>query len=202
MLQPGCMPLPLPVSNPFNLINIYIGQKGFNVEAMPDCIFNGPTLMVGDLNARHPTLGTLGRHNENGVLLAQYLQDHPDARVLGDDSATHIRGGRLDYACLFNGDGLIGTCRVTEELVSDHYGLHIGLTFNLRMPLLARTRLTLNTNQQRTFIECIAAWWVDYSIPQNLDNFYQDLVNAVEDVLSPNSPHNYTHRHYLYTKDE
>lgn len=67
------------------------------LEHLPDCVFQDPTLMVGDLNARHDALGFNGSRNWNGNVWNQFLSDCNDVRLLGDNSPTHSQGGRIGY---------------------------------------------------------------------------------------------------------
>ena len=80
---------------------IYVSKNCFDVAYLPDCIFSEVTLLTGDLNDKHSQLEDLNG-NSNGAVFYQFLQNY-DVSLLGDASATHIKGGILDYACIFNG---------------------------------------------------------------------------------------------------
>lgn len=84
-------------------------------------------LVAGDLNARFPTLETEGRRNTNGVRMVQFLNDFPEAHLMGTGDATQVWEGRLDYALLLNSHGPAGSSRVIPELLSDHFALDIQL---------------------------------------------------------------------------
>lgn len=46
-------------------------------------------LVVGDFNARHPRFDNMGKINNNGVKLIQFLQDIPSATLL-ENNVQHI----------------------------------------------------------------------------------------------------------------
>ena len=157
----------------------------FHVEDLPDCIFEEPTLVVGDLNARHPALGTQGRKNRNGDRLLQLLMDHPDVSVLGSSEPTHVEGGRLDYACIFNGEGLSGGCQVLSELLSDHWPLLVDLPLGKKPTSFRRQRFSLKPEETGKFIKHVSDWWRGGYQPTDLDSFYEDLLEVIAQGLGP-----------------
>lgn len=102
-------------------------KNSFDINKLPDYVFHDATLMASDLNSRHTKLGdTDDRNNANGAIFWQFLQDHSDALLLRNPEATHVKGGRLDYACLINGGRVSGGVhrwtRVAEwPFRSQHY---------------------------------------------------------------------------------
>ena len=89
-----------------NVVNVYISSNYFSPNTLPNSVFNNVTLVAGDYNARYHELERDRKNNGNGVKFWQFLQDYPDITLLGNKIATHILGGRLDYACIVNGQGL------------------------------------------------------------------------------------------------
>ena len=71
-------------SGVLNIVNLYTSKNSFNVSNIPECIYNDVTLIAGDLNARHAKLGHLnGFDNSNGKAFYHFVQDHPEAHLLG-----------------------------------------------------------------------------------------------------------------------
>ncbi|KAG0712470.1 hypothetical protein GWK47_018397 [Chionoecetes opilio] len=136
-----------------NVINLYVSSNSFGVTALPDPIFQGVmTLVAGDLNARHRSLESGGKTNVNDTRLVQFLSDFPQARLLGSQEATHIQGGRLDYACLVNYQGVTGISIVISDLLSDHFAIGIRLPLTKRKVQCDRKRLSLPKDKVDHFI--------------------------------------------------
>ena len=188
-----------------NVVNLYVSKNCFDVAYLPDCIFSEVTLLAGDLNAKHNQLGDL-KGNNNGAAFYQFLQDYDDVILLGDASATHIKGGRLDYACIFNGQGLTGQCHLQPELLSDHFALAVTLPVEKRHSMSRRKRIMLPKSPDNIarFVRNIARWYNNYT-PIDLDTFYEDLRSKVEEFLyngERTSCHGVTHkRKETYTDD-
>ncbi|KAG0712195.1 hypothetical protein GWK47_019013 [Chionoecetes opilio] len=169
-----------------NVINLYVSSNCFGVTALPDPIFQGVmTLVAGDLNARHRSLESGGKTNVNGTRLVQFLSDFPQARLLGSQEATHIQGGRLDYACLVNYQGATGISNVISDLLSDHFAIGIRLPLTKRKVHCDRKRLSLPKDKVDHFISKISLWYDNYR-PTCIDKFYRDMVCAIETVLCDN----------------
>ena len=160
-----------------NIVSLYVYGNRFHVGDLPDCIFDEPTLVVGDLNARHPALGTEGK-NANGDRFMRLLMDHNDVSVLGTPEPTHVGGGRLDYACMFNGQGLTGSCKVVPELLSDHWALMVELPVGKKSTPPNRQRFSLKPEDTSKFVKYVKDWWKDYE-PSDLDAFYGDLLEVI-----------------------
>ena len=144
-----------------NILNVYVSKNSFDINNLPDYVFHDVTLMAGDLNSRHARLGdSAGRNNANGTAFFQFIQDHSDALLLGNPEATHVRGGRLDYACLLNGGGVGGECAVERELLSDHFALTIRLPLSVAQQHTGRRRLVLPScnEKRRRFLQNISEW--------------------------------------------
>ena len=168
-----------------NIVNVYVSRNCFDVASIPDCVFNEVTLLAGDFNARHGRLeDPVGSNNVNGAAFSQFLQDHADALILGQAEATHIQGGRLDYACLLNGQGLSGTCEIQTDLLSDHFALLIAIPLRRKVLQHSRTRLVLPRSKDKinSFLENIMHWYNHYT-PDDLDSFYADLLQQIEKYL-------------------
>ena len=155
------------------------------------------TLLAGDLNAKYSQLGNLNG-NSNGAAFYQFLQDYDDVSLLGDASATHIKGGRLDYACIFNGQGLTGQCHLQPELLSNHFTLAVTLPVEKRHSISRRKRIMLPKSPDNIarFVRNITRWYSNYT-PIDLDTFYEDLRSKVEKLLytgERTSCHGMTHK--------
>ena len=50
-----------------------------------------------------------------------------DINMLGNNEPTHLRGGRLDYAVLFNMFGFSANASAVGDLVSDHFALSVNV---------------------------------------------------------------------------
>lgn len=77
------------------------------------------------------------------------MQDIPNTTLLGNTSATHIKGGRLDYACLIGGHGTQGECEVVEDLVSNHIALYFKITLGTRQVTYMKRRIVLKKKRYR-----------------------------------------------------
>ncbi|KAG0728414.1 hypothetical protein GWK47_032522 [Chionoecetes opilio] len=168
------------------LVNVYVSQNSLRFEHLPDSVFRDPTLLVGDLNARHDSLGSAGSRNWNGTVWHQFLNDYDDVRLLGDDSPTHLQGGRIDYACLFNTEGMGGKCEVVSELLSDHFALYVELPLGKALANHGRVRYTITTNNRIRFVNQLTAWYSRYR-PHDVDTFYEDLVKQIFTVVDKNT---------------
>lgn len=172
------------------IVNLYISGRSFDLRYLPDCMYSDSALIVGDLNARHPQLEERGNINDNGKRFYQFLKDRPDACLLGGKEATHIKGGRLDYACLLGRQAIQGECKVVSELLSDHFALYVKLAVGKIQVKFQRKRLSLNVNDRDQFVYNIENWYKHYT-PICLDRFNRDLLSAIERCL-PTTPK--THR--------
>ncbi|XP_045117646.1 uncharacterized protein LOC123508177 [Portunus trituberculatus] len=162
----------------FVLVNVYVSQNSLKFEHLPDSVFREPTLLVGDLNARHAVLGSSGSSNWNGTVWHQFLSDCDEARLLGDNSPTHLQGGRIDYACLFNIQGMEGKCTVISELLSDHFALYVELPLRKACGGHSRVRYFINDNNREIFLRSMNEWYSAYH-PHDVDTFYEDLVAQI-----------------------
>ena len=52
--------------NTLLIVNMYVHPQKFDSDDMPECLFDDACLLVGDINARHERLGTMGVSNANG----------------------------------------------------------------------------------------------------------------------------------------
>lgn len=166
----------------FIVVNLYVSRNCFDANYLPDCIYTNPSLVIGDLNARHTSLGTVGSINANGVKWLQFLQDHPDTCLLGNNEPTHIRGGRLDYACVLNSQGIMGEARVVRELLSDHFALNVELPLGKKQVHFQRKRLNINKDMKNYFIQNMGDWYQQYT-PLCVDSFYEDMVENIEKLV-------------------
>lgn len=57
------------------IVNTYIHANMLRSEDLPDCVFSDKSLLVGDLNARHRSLGSFfGSQNSNVLLCVTFLK--------------------------------------------------------------------------------------------------------------------------------
>lgn len=169
----------------FNIANLYISKNCFSISKLPDIIYNEATLVAGDFNARHAHLEANAKTNDNGRRFNQFLNDYPDSKLLGTNEATHLMGGRLDYAVILNGQGLDGSCEVMPELLSDHFSLAISIPLGKLNFGNNRKRITLPKDKIDFFITGIENWYRTYT-PSSVDQFSDDLVNIIEQLLGSN----------------
>ena len=74
---------------------------------------------------------------------------------------------------------------MSPDLLSDHFALDIQIPIAKRQLTYGRNRITLNTDKIDYFKEGIRKWYGEYN-PCNLDQFYEDLVKIIVDLLSSN----------------
>ena len=173
--------------------NIYVHADKFDVDDLPNCLFTEKCLLMGDLNARHHNLGTVGTPNKNGHILYNLLECIDDVKILGSDEPTHVRGGRIDYAFLFNMIDYAGDAAVVKDLLSDHFAIHATLVVEKLMFNIKRKIYNLKDDDISDFKNRIAEWYVTYKSEEGHNNdenkFYDDLGNAVDRALDkPREP--------------
>ena len=172
--------------NSFQLVNIYISVNSLNTHLFPDELSSTPTLLVGDLNARAPLLGSGGTTlNENGKAWFNFLNENNHVTLLGEDEPTHKRGGRIDYACTF-GDCWSAVCNVSNELHSDHFALVVDCNFQIVDEKVKRTRLTFDKRQTEGIVNELNSWFEafkDTEDSQDIDLFCGSLVNEIHRLV-------------------
>jgi hypothetical protein len=107
-----------------------------------DAIFeddNTPTLLIGDLNSPHVSLGSL-YNGAGGQALEKYLNKNPRLTLLNSECPTYYIDGRnklnlIDVAiCNAAFIKHYKDCNVGEDINSDHLPLHINVDFNTVPP--------------------------------------------------------------------
>ena len=168
-------------------VNIYVHANSLVIEDLPDVIFSEICLLVGDLNARHPYFGsTGGTHNTNGVVLKSFLDATENVKILGDIKPTHVKGGRLDYAILFNMDNILTRSVIVPELLSDHFAIRVDLYIDKLIYQQKRKRYVFKDSKHRAeFCRKIEVWCKEYKKCDIKDEnvFYEDLLHTIESIL-------------------
>ena len=175
--------------------NIYVHADKLNVEDLPSCVLDENCLLMGDLNARHYNLGTKGTPNRNGYILNNILESIDTVRVLGNGGPTHVRGGRIDYAILFNMIECRANAVVVGNLLSDHFAINVSLNIEKMVFNKGRKRYKLKNERKVEFIERIDEWYKAYKSINGHNNdenvFYEDLLNVIDGILNtPREPGN------------
>lgn len=175
------------------IVNVYIHADKLDIEDMPDCIFTDKCLLMGDMNARHPNLGTLGISNRNGNVLHNILNSLDDVKVLGIDEPTHVRGGRLDYAILFNMVSCEGCAEIVRDLLSDHFAIRVSLDIEKIVYDKSRKVYHLKDDKTDDFKKKVSEWYKTYKNNNGHGNdenkFYEDLMNVIDKILDrPKQP--------------
>lgn len=170
-----------------SILNIYVHADKLDLEDLPSCILDNKCLVMGDLNARHRELGTTGSQNKNGHVLKSIVDSLESVKILGNPEPTHVRGGRIDYAMLFNMEEFNGSARVLSILVSDHFALSITINVEKQILFTKRKRLSLKEEDKPSFINGIIEWYDSYKRNDGHNNdenkFYDDLLGIVNKLL-------------------
>ncbi|XP_064104322.1 uncharacterized protein LOC135214183 [Macrobrachium nipponense] len=170
------------------MINVYVHADKLDLENLPKVIFNEYCLLVGDLNARHHDLGSSGSQNRNGFVLNNILNSLENVKVSGNGAPTHVRGGRIDYAVLFNTFECTADALVVTELVSDHFALEVSLSINKMFVSKKRKCYHLKPDRKLEFMNKVGEWYTHYKEVnghQNDENiFYEDLLTVIDSILN------------------
>ena len=100
------------------IYNIY--HRPTEIEELLELCTSTNVFIGGDFNAHHTILGS-ARHNRSGQLLAEAMQNTPEATLLNTGEPTHIAGGVLDLS--FASPHLCQGAKweLHEHLASDHF---------------------------------------------------------------------------------
>ena len=177
-----------------NVINIYVPQGELNTNLFPDFIYEEPTLLVGDLNARHNELGSLGNYcNENGRRWYHYINNCEDIRVMGEKEPTHGKGGRLDYISLYKDPYRRCLVELVDTLISDHFALKAVIDVSKRQFSRGRKRLNLPKDKRTSFIKSMGGWYKNYEAKNDISfemseagqlKFVNDMQIQIEHLLT------------------
>lgn len=172
--------------NIFNIVNCYFSANSFKSELLPDDLFKLDTLLIGDFNARSPLLGSEGNvTNPSGKDLYNFINDNSSAKLVGCNDPTHIRGGRIDYVCMF-GDFCSVETNVSNELITDHFALVIDCLFNFCDEKLSRKRLHLNKDNEKDILNELNEWYNKFKSNEkvnNIEDFNDAIINEVEKLI-------------------
>ncbi|KAK7076912.1 hypothetical protein SK128_000150, partial [Halocaridina rubra] len=89
------------------------------------------SILVGDLNA--------------GFAFYDIIDANENVEMLGNGQPTHVRGGRLDYAILFNMNESEASADTLYALLSDHFALKVKLGLDKVCIPSARSRYKLKS---------------------------------------------------------
>lgn len=129
-----------------NVVNLYVPDGKLNTDSFPQFIYTEPTLLVEDFNVRHSQLGSVGKTtNVNGRKWYNYLLGCEDVHFIGNPQPTHIRGGWLDYVCLYGDQYRECSMKLVDSFVSDHFALILQLNAQQKSGIWPRKRLTLKS---------------------------------------------------------
>ncbi|KAK7070109.1 hypothetical protein SK128_015661, partial [Halocaridina rubra] len=150
-----------------------------------DCLFCAKSVVVGDLNARHRSFGSpLRNQNSNGFTLYDITDAYENVEMLGNGQPTQVRGGRLDYAILFNMNELEASADILYELLSYYFALKVKLGVDKVCIPSARSRYKLKNDQHRELISKVSEWYKDYKHAVHDENqFYEDLLKIIDFIL-------------------
>ena len=168
------------------IINVYVHSNALVVDDLPDLIFADECLLVSDLNARHKNLGSIGSQNHNGIILNNFLSSIEDAKVLGAGEPTHVKGGRLDYAVIFNMLDVQAESKVVDTLLRDHFAIEVKLHVDKMCFVNNRKRYSIKDGQHCDFKEKVSKWYKEYKKLQIKDEniFYEDLLQVIDSILN------------------
>ena len=142
---------------------------------------------MGDLNAHHRTLETIGSPNRNGFVLHSILNSLNNVHVLGNKEPTHIRGGRIDYVLLFNMAEYEAVASVVGDLVSDHFALETILGIQRMTFCHKHKRLRIKDDEKAKFMFKVAEWYKEYKSINGHANdenkFLDDLLDVLDTIL-------------------
>lgn len=172
--------------NVFNIVNVYFSANSFKSEYLPDDLFEHDSLLIGDFNARNPLLGSEGNtNNPSGKNLYNFINDNSCAKLVGCRDPTHVRGGRIDYVCMF-GNFCSVKSSVSNELVTDHFALIIDCLFEYYDVKLNRKRLNLNKEKEDEILNDLNVWFrsiENSEILNDVDEFNDSIVTEVEKLI-------------------
>lgn len=96
-----------------------------------------------------------------------------------------LRGGRLDYAILFNMNEVRASIDILYELVSDHFTLKVTLGLDKVCGPTARTRYKLKDGQHRELMSKVKDWYKCYkNTVHDVIEFYEDMLQVIDSILS------------------
>ena len=171
-----------------------------DTRILQDLLKENRSLLVGDLNARHDSLGGESRQNRAGLQLFEWLENDPRSPILlneyGQHTRYYTRGGLakanvLDLAictpALYN---LISTFEVGSDLNSDHLPVIVTFGDAGGPRTLAPRKLFRKTNwlDFQTYIQSkLEAYSNPLGNREEIDQAAQDLQNlpatAIDDAV-------------------
>ena len=157
---------------------------------------NTNTLVTGDFNAHHNILSSLSPTNEAGEHIAQVLDDFHNVSILNNGQPTHVRGGRLDLSFISTPLRTSTEWNVHPTLMSDHYATKMSIEIPLLPPIPPPPpRWNQELAEWNIFQRELQLWAENYVIPDNIDQFEQQLIAAIHAAADKAMPKKSIGRH-------
>ena len=149
------------------IINAYAKSDALDLQRLETYVGNHLTILTGDLNAIHDSLGKnkTRKANCNGRTLHHWLAD-TSITVTNTDSSfpTHIKGNKLDYTIILNDLQLAHNTGPVDELTSDHFAIttHIQLPSSMKEERQVRKRLCILPKHRERTRYHLQEWYDSY----------------------------------------
>ncbi|XP_064095186.1 uncharacterized protein LOC135207387 [Macrobrachium nipponense] len=170
----------------FRVCNTYSPAQALDIDSNNLLAQDNPLLIVGDLNAVHPKLGSAtGRRNVNGIHLHKYLMSRENnIRILNDAEATHIKGNKLDYICIVGDSDVHNNCEVVDTLTSDHFGIYAEIVLNktFKRKITARKKINVPKKWEDSIRESMDVWHDGYEA-RSSDQYNDDIIQKLEEEV-------------------
>ena len=112
------------------------------------------------------------------------VDTYENIQILGNRKPTHVRGGKLDYAIMFNMNEVQAVLDILYELMSDHFPIIVTLGVDKVCSPATRTRYKLKDGQHVEFISKVRDWYTDYKqTVHDVDKFCKDLLRVIDGIL-------------------
>ena len=166
---------------PTNIYNIHSLSNRLKPEHLPSLSPGMPTVLMGDFNAKHPSLGGTVT-SINGRRLCFYLKSNSSLLHIPTIQSTHIKEGFIDHVLVqnFSTATLPPHIIPNTALISDHWAL----TFRFQVPSLhpspswRRPVYNIPACLLPPFLNCIAHWYSSYHVT-NVNAFSLDLTSQI-----------------------
>lgn len=145
--------------SPIWLLCLYVpdGNLGWDSGFLDDFIVDGPTIVAGDFNARHPSFGVKPESNRSGKAVNDLLYSGRLV-LLGGKERTHRAGRRLDlWLCSPDLVGVFDKVLVGERYGSDHHVVSVGAKVGDHVSALDEPRWNYTKANWPLFKQSLAA---------------------------------------------
>ena len=171
---------------PTTIYNIHTLTNNLKAEYLPSLNADTPAILLGDFNAKHPSLGGSST-STNGRRLHAYLQAHPSLTHIPTSRFTHIKEGFIDHVLVhsFPTNALPSHIIPTNELVSDHWALPLSISVPSpqQSPPWKRTIYNIPAPLLPPFHSCITQWYSSYQVT-SVNAFYSALTSQIHQFHS------------------